>query len=341
MLRLTVFAVTSHKWIPAAMDGRVAKPPRQRPLWGWMSPAGLRNTCSLNLCYIPASLATSDTSARQLHLPGFCSWMNWFCLVPVFNRRRVCVAQSPLHLAREVRLRLDAGVTVLTWTQTGVAVQVQKLCRKVPGSARAALHSVRAQVTQTHSIFLWSGIQAHRQHRICKAHLRGEVLFVLPSIIQHICIIPFCLMTWSLYLRWLFFFNGIYFFLWLKYHINLIFLFYTGFQLVRNAADLFSTSIIPVNLSLQTLFSQKGNKGRERISVHLFCPKLGITEECENKTKTLQSHKPTHAWIESYFAWTSSPIPHRITANSLVPFLQLKILIGNKLLHEPHRWCTT
>lgn len=169
-------------------------------------------------------------------------------------------------------------------------------------------------------------------------HLRGELLFVLSSIIKHICIIPFYLIAWSLYLCWLFLFNGIYFFLLLKY-INLIFLFYSGFHLVRNAADLSLLQLYQWICPCKHVFSQKGNKGRERISVHLFCPKLGITEECENKTKTLQSHKPSHAWIEFYFAWTRSPIPRGITANSVVSFLQLKILIGNKLLHEMHRSC--
>lgn len=95
-------------------------------------------------------------------------------------------------------------------------------------------------------------------------------------------------------------------------------------QQASSLLQLYSESV-PVNVS-----SPRRETREERISVHLFCPKLGITEECENKKKKkkkiLNPYNPinsTHAWIE-YFAWTSSPIPTKNTLNSPLPFYNLK-----------------
>lgn len=50
-------------------------------------------------------------------------------------------------------------------------------------------------------------------------------------------------------------------------------------QQASSLLQLYSESV-PVNVS-----SLRRETREERISVHLFCPKLGITEECENKKK--------------------------------------------------------
>lgn len=101
-------------------------------------------TCSPHVGYIPTTMTICDSSALQLPLAGFCSGVDWFCSV-LFVFGGVCVCGT-VHLAR---IHLCLGEELLCSPEP----ELEFLCRictyrswKVPGSAGAALHSVRAQV---------------------------------------------------------------------------------------------------------------------------------------------------------------------------------------------------
>lgn len=178
-----------------AHPGSAAEPPGQRwapaaLTWATSQPRWQSVTAQLCSCPWQGSAQGWTGSAR------FC-----LCL-------EGCVCGT-VHLAR-IHLCLGGGASVLTWTWTGVSVQnlhLQVLEGSWVSRGCPALGQSSGKPRAKPFPSAWG--YRHSTSTAFLRQLRGE-LFVLPSIIQHLCIIPFYLMTWSLHLPWLcFFFNGI------------------------------------------------------------------------------------------------------------------------------------